>query len=179
MKARVFGAVIATLLAAGCATQDTSKKEAYQAEYSKPLTSPGAKFGALPPAVQRTVLAEAGSAEVVDAVRDTSSGRVVYKIYVRASDIFPPLYVAPDGSVLKPDLTVAVSAKQGTRVKPSEVPAQVTKSVAEHAPSSQVDYVNKETWGGRTVYVVTFKDETHNPKLLVAEDGAIVQETQE
>jgi len=28
------------------------------------------------------------------------------------------------------------------------------------------------------VYVVTFKDEAHNPKLLVAEDGTIVDETQ-
>ena len=81
----------------------------HQTAYDKPLTSPGAKFGALPPVVQRTVLAEAGPAEVVDAVRDTSSGRVVYKIYFRDKDLFPPLYVAPDGSVLNPDLTVAVS----------------------------------------------------------------------
>ncbi len=167
------------MLAAGCATQEQADIETYHTTYNKPLTSPGAKFGALPPAVQRTVLAEAGPAEVVDAVRDTSSGRVVYKIYFRASDIFPPLYVAPDGSVLNPDLTVAVSAKQGVRVKPEDVPAKVNKAISEHAASSVVAYINKETWGGRTVYVVTFKDEAHNPKLLVAEDGTKVEETQE
>ena len=151
---------------------------AHHTVYNKPLTSPGAKFGALPPVVQRTVLAQVGPAEVVDAVRDTSSGRVVYKVYFLDSDVFPPLFVAPDGSVLNPDLTVAVSAVEGTRVKREEVPPKVMKVIPERAPSSEVAYINKETWGGRTVYVVTFKDEAHNPKLLVAEDGTIVDETQ-
>jgi hypothetical protein len=178
MKSRVFGVALAALLAAGCATESKTQQAAHHTVYDKPLTSPGAKFGALPPAVQRTVLAEAGPAEVVDAVRDTSSGRVVYKIYFLESDIFPPLYVAPDGSVLNPDLTVAVSAVQGARVKRDEVPAKVLTVVAARAPSSEVSYISKETWGGRTVFVVTFKDEAHNPKLLVAEDGTIVEETQ-
>jgi hypothetical protein len=179
MKARVSGAVLVALLAAGCATHDKSQTAESHTVYNKPLTSPGAKFGALPPAVQRTVLAEAGPAEVVDAVRDTSSGKVVYKIYFRASDVFPPLYVAPDGSVLNPDLTVAINAVQGVRVKRDEVPPKVLTVISQRAVSSEVAYVNKEAWGGRTVYVVTFKDEAHNPKLLVAEDGTIVEEAHE
>jgi hypothetical protein len=178
MKLQGLVTVLVALLAAGCATGSKTQKAAHHTVYNKPLTSPGAKFGALPPVVQRTVLAQAGPAEVVDAVRDTSSGRVVYKVYFRESEIFPPMYVAPDGSVLNPDLTVAVSAVQGTRVKPADVPASVKKAIPQHASSSVVDYINKETWGGRTVYVVTFKDEAHNPKLLVAEDGTIVEETQ-
>ena len=169
--------VLVALLAAGCASQEKAEMASHHTVYEKPLTSPGAKFGALPPVVQRTVLAQVGAATVVDAVRDTSSGRVVYMVYFRESDIFPPMYIAPDGSVLNPDLTVAVNAVQGERLKPADVPANVSKAVTQHASSSQVDYVNKESWGGRTVYVVTFKDEAHNPKLLVAEDGTIVQET--
>ena len=35
-----------------------------------------------------------------------------------------------------------------------------------------------ESWGGRVVYVVTFKDEAHNPRLLIASDGSAVEETQ-
>ena len=149
-----------------------------QTRYHKPLTSPGAKFGALPQIVQLTVLAQVGPEEVIDAVRDTSSGRVVYKIYFRDSEIFPPLYVAPDGSVLNPDLTVAVNAIQGTRVKPADVPEKVMKAIPERAPVSDVAYVSKESWGGRVVYVVTFKDQAHNPKLLLGEDGAFLDETQ-
>ncbi len=62
------------------------------------------------------------------------------------------------------------------RVKPEEVPAVVKKAIQERAPTAEVAYVNLETWGGRIVYVVTFKDETHNPKLLVASDGTMVEE---
>jgi len=177
MKSHVFGAVLVALLLAGCATSNKSQKAGHQTAYDKPLTSPGAKFGALPPVVQRTVLAEAGPAEVVDAVRDTSAGRVVYKIYFRDKDVFPPLYVAPDGSVLNPDLTVAVSAVHGTRVMPAEVPAKVMKVIPERAPSADVAYINKETWGDRVVYIVSFKDEAHNPKLFIAADGTVVEES--
>lgn len=165
------------LLAAGCATGNTTQTAEKGTAYHKPLTSPGAKFGALPPVVQRTVLAEAGAAEVVNVVRDTSSGRVVYRIFFRDHDVYPPLIVAPDGSVLNADLTVAVSAVYGTRVKPAEVPANVMKVIPERAPAAEVAYINLETWGGRVVYIVNFKDEAHNPRLLIVSDGSIVEET--
>ena len=177
MKSHVFGAVLVGLLLAGCATSSQRQKAEYQTAYDKPLTSPGAKYGALPPVVQRTVLAEAGPAEVVDAVRDTSAGHVVYKIYFKDKDIYPPLFVAPDGSVLNHDLTIAVSAVRGTRVPLAEVPAKVMKVIPERAPSADVAYINKETWGDRVVYIVTFKDEAHNPKLFVAADGTVVEES--
>jgi len=178
MKSPVLLAVSLAVLLTGCATPDKPQTAAHQTPYHKPLTSPGAKFGALPPVVQRTVLAEVGPEEVVDAVRDTSSGRVVYKIYFRDREIFPPLYVAPDGSVLNPDLTIAVNAMEGTRLKPADVPTKVMKAIPERAPVSDVAYVNKEAWGGRVVYVITFKDQAHNPKLLIGEDGAFLDETQ-
>jgi hypothetical protein len=127
--------------------------------------------------VQSTVLAEAGGADIEDAFRDTSSGRVVYKIYFREPDIFPPLFVAPDGSVLNPDLTVAVSAVQGTRVKPADVPAKVMKVIDEHAPVAGYAAINKENWGDRVVYIVTFKDEAHYPKLFITADGNLIDET--
>ena len=150
----------------------------HQTRYTKPLTSPGAKFGALPLVVQRTVLAEAGQEAVVDAVRDTSSGRVVYKVYFAESELFPPMYIAPDGSVLKPDLTVAVRAREGTQVKLANLPAKVRKAIPERAPAGEVSYINKEAWGELVVYVVTFKDEAHNPKLLLSEDGTVLDEAQ-
>ena len=178
MRAHVFQVLLVALLLAGCATQSKIEKAQHHTVYTKPLTSPGAKFGALPPVVQRTVLAEAGPAEVVDAVRDTSSGRVVYKIYFRDAEVFPPIFVGGDGSVLNPDLTVAVSAIHGIRVKPEEVPATVKKVIPERAPSAEVAHIDLETWSGRTVYVVTFKDEAHNPRLLIASDGSLVDETQ-
>jgi hypothetical protein len=178
MKSPFLLVVPLAVLLAGCVTQDQTHTTAQQTPYNKPLTSPGAKFGALPPIVQLTVLAEVGPEQVVDAVRDTSSGRVVYKIYFRDSELFPTMYVAPDGSVLNPDLTVAVNARPGTRIKLSEVPNSVKEAIPKRAPVAEVAYISKESWGERTVYVVTFKDETHTPKLLLGEDGTVLDEAQ-
>ena len=178
MKSPVLLVVSLTVLLAGCATQDQPQTAAQGTPYNKPLTSPGAKFGALPPLVQLTVLAEVGPEEVVDAVRDTSSGHVVYKVYFRDSEVFPPIFVAPDGSVLNPDLTVAVKARPGTRVKHADLPPGVKEAIPKRASAAEVAYVTKESWGERTVYVVTFKDETHNPRLLLGEDGTVLDEAQ-
>ncbi|MEI6783863.1 MAG: hypothetical protein WCQ21_23470 [Verrucomicrobiota bacterium] len=178
MKSPVLLTVSLAVLLAGCATPEKPQVPSHETPYHKPLTSPGAKFGGLPMVVQLTVLAQVGPEEVEDAVRDTSSGRVVYKIYFRDHEVFPPLYVAPDGSVLNPDLTIAVNAVQGTRVKSADVPAKVMKAIPTRAPVSDVAYVNRESWGGQIVYVVTFKDQAHNPKLLIGEDGAFLDENQ-
>ena len=178
MKSPVLLMVSLAALLTGCATPEKAQVASHETPYHKPLTSPGAKFGALPPIVQRTVLAEVGQGEVVDAVRDTSSGRVVYKVYFRDSEIFPPLYVAPDGSVLNLDLTVAVRARQGGQVKLADVPAKVRKAIPERAPAAEVSYINKEAWGPLVVYVVTFKDEAHNPRLAFSEEGTVLDETQ-
>ncbi len=178
MKSPLVLVAALAVLAAGCATSEKAEMSAHQTSYRKPLSSPGAKFGALPPVVQRTVLAEAGQGEVVDAVRDTSSGHVVYKIYFRDPEIYPTLYVAPDGSVLNPDLTVAVKAREGVQVKLANVPAKVKDAIPKRAPITEVSYITKEAWGPLVVYVVTFKDEAHNPKLLLSEDGTVLDETQ-
>ena len=178
MKLPVLLVMPLAVLLAGCATPDQPQTVEAKTPYNKPLTSPGAKFGALPPIVQLSVLAEVGPEQVVDAVRDTSSGRVVYKVYFRDSELFPPIYVAPDGSVLNPDLTVAVNARPGIRVKTDDLPPSVKAAIPKHAPAGEVAYIIKESWGRRTVYVVTFKDEVHTPKLLLGEDGTVLDETQ-
>ncbi len=174
MKIPVLRTVVTLVLLAGCASKHEATKTAQSNyPYTKPLTSPGGKFGMLPPVVQNTVRAEAGATEVVDAVRDTSSGRVVYKIYFRNS---PTLYVAPDGSVLYPDLTVAATPLLGTVVKPANVPPQVLRAVQEHAPHAEISLINKEIWRNRTVYVFSFKEESKYPRMNVAEDGTILEE---
>ena len=146
--------------------------------YIKPLLSPGSIFATLPPPVQNTVRAEAGTAEIFDSIKDTSSGKPVYKIYFQNHEVFPPLYVAADGSVLNPDLSLAVAAPQTSRtgLKLSELPPEVLKVAHDRAPNSDIASISKEKWGDRVVYIISFKDETHHPRLYVAADGTIFNE---
>ena len=149
--------------------------------YTKPITSLGAKFGWLTPAAQNTVRAEAGSEEVVDVIKEASADQLYYKIIFRDAANFPPLYVAPDGSVLNPDLTVAIQAPTDntgslplTPVTVRDLPAAVQDVLRQQAPDAQVTHISKEAWGNHLVYVISFKAEPPRPKLYVVADGTVL-----
>lgn len=146
--------------------------------YAKPLLSPGALFGTLPPAVQNTVRAEVGSTEVRDVVKEDRNGETVYKIHFQVPEIYPPLYIAPDGSVLRSDLSVAVKAPEVNRtgLKLTDLPPDTLKVIHDRAPSMEIATIGKELWGDRTVYIVTFKLEDEHPKLYVMSDGTVLNE---
>lgn len=179
-------------LLAGCArhhdVDTTARYQAgrvseYQQRYHNPLLSPGAQFATLPPAVQRTVRAEAGAANIETIVKDTNGVDVVYRIYFRSQDVEPTLYVARDGTLLNPDLSVAIGAAQDTvgvltggpvtGITLSDLPPQVMKKIQERAPNAEVAYINKEKRGDQTTYNVVFKDRMH-PPLEIAADGTVL-----
>jgi hypothetical protein len=155
--------------------------------FNKPLLSPGAQFGALPPPVQNTVIAEAGTEVIWDVVKEEHAGQPVYIVYFENQDIYPPLYVGRDGSVLNPDFTVAVHAPEykaaalgatatTTTVKLIDLPPKVLEVVHQQAGHSEVAAIDKATWGNRTVYIVSFKDEKQYPKLYVEADGTLLKD---
>src|SRR5436190_4846009 len=82
--------------------------------YRQPLTSPGGEFATLPPTVQNSVRAQAGAAEIDQVSKDTSGGAPVYEFHFRNAEMFQPLYVAADGSVLTSNREVAVGASADT-----------------------------------------------------------------
>jgi hypothetical protein len=180
--------VVASTLLLGCFSHPEPPIVQYQTQYHFPLTSPGSKFGALPPPAQNTVRAEVGMAEITDVVKLPSvpSGAMVYKICFRNDDLFPPLYVAADGSLLNPDLSLAAGAPADTfgvisggpvtGVKLSELPPPVSKTLHDRAPNVGIASVNKETWGDRVVYIVSFSDPAHHPRLYLAADGTVLNE---
>ena len=133
----------------GCATQhhtESVENRTSDTPYTFPLTSPGTKFGALPPAVQNAVRAEAGSAEITDIVKLYRDGTPIYEIHFQNRDLFPPLYVGADGSILHPDLTVAMGAPQdtfgilrgsgGSGIRLSELPPPAMKVLQERVPGA-------------------------------------------
>ena len=181
MKSLFFQAVMAAALLVGCAGRPVTEPTPAPAAsshypYTHPLSTPGARFGVLPPVVQNTVRSEAGTAEIVDVRKETNEGRVFYKISFRDASNFPPLFVGPDGSVLNPDLTVAVPAPQelSLEVKLSDLPSGVRKVVQERSSAAEIDSVNQENWGNHILYIVSFKDEAQHPKLYIVPDGTVL-----
>jgi hypothetical protein len=159
--------------------------EEYRQQYSKPLLSSGAQFAALPPAVQNTIRAETGSASIEDVVKDTNLTRIIYRVQFQNSNWFEPMLIAADGSLLDPDLLVAIgapkedatastgSASSGTSL--NDLPAAAVKAVQRHAPDAQVDSVIRQVSGTQVIYIVTFKDRAHAPVQVTA-DGTITPE---
>jgi len=153
--------------------------------YQEPLTSPGGVFSTLPPAVQNSVRAEAGSAEIVSVSKDNSGGSAIYQFQFRNSDVYPPLYVASDGSVLTSNLTVAVGASEDTiaastgsevsGVRMDDLPPNVVLTIRHQAPTAEVDAISRLTSNGDVFYNVSFKDPVHHAKLLIRDNGKLVQ----
>ncbi len=188
MRLPVLQAALVVGLLVGCAHHQKLAATAaatsqYDALYSKPLTSLGAKYAQLTPAAQTTVLAEVGSAQIYDVVKERRDGRVYYVVSFRDSEAFPPLYIASDGSVLKPDLSVLLAAPKEfsgastSLLTPKDLPPEVLRAVQAQAPGAEVASIYKEVWGEHIMYVVSFKDEAHHPKLHITAEGTAVYST--
>src|SRR5215471_15557198 len=182
MNKYVVGMILAAA-AAGCASHHRASTPApppvamEEYPYHAPLSTPGARFATLPVVVQNTVRTEAGSAEITDVRKETHDDHVYYRILFRDERNYPPLFIGGDGSVLYPDLTVAVPAPQQTvtEVNLNDVPLGVLRVIqARPPPAAEVASVSKENWGDHTIYIVSFKDDVHNPKLYVVADGTVL-----
>lgn len=169
----------------GCA----SRRYAGDTPYQNPLNSPGTKFSGLPLVVQNTVRAEAGTTEISDIAKTAFTGSPVYVVHFRNAELFPPLYVAEDGSVLNPNLTVAVGAPAedisvltGTVVngiKLSELPKRVVETIQTRAPVTEVLAIHKEDHGAKAYYEIRFKDPTRHSQMYVLDDGTVLSEVPE
>jgi hypothetical protein len=184
----LIAAILGALLT-GCAhhreAEKVEKKTAEPIEYERlyhfPLQSVGTKFAALPPAVQRTVRAEVGSAQIADIRKGTTGSNLVYVVYFMKRDVMPPLYIAPDGSVLKPDLKVFIpaphdsAADAGTGLTLNDLPPKVVTTIQERAPDAEVGVIGKETRGDNVTYLIFFKGDRH-PPIYISADGSFVKE---
>lgn len=153
--------------------------------YHQPLTSPGGQFSRLPPAVQNSVRAEAGMAEIEWVYKEEYKGAIVYEVRFKNHEIFPPLYLAPNGSVLNPDLTVAVPASEETieastgasvgRMRLEDLPPNVVLTVKHAAPTAEVDSISRHVSTAGVFYEFTFKGPMEHPAVFVRDDGRLVQ----
>jgi hypothetical protein len=177
MKTTCLLIVAIAALVCGCV-------EDHPMSYTEPLTSPGGKFSRLPPAVQNTVRAQSGTVEIADIVRSGTTSAPVYTFYFKNAEVFPPLYVASDGSVLRPDMTVAVGATEETLeaatgsgvsgVRMGDLPPNVVETIRHSAPTAVVSTISRVTSEGEIFYEVMFEDPSRHPMLLIRDNGHLV-----
>ena len=183
-----FSLLLASLFLVGCATHPGPIEVTYESAYLRPLASPGGKFGALPHAVQNTIVAETGSAEISDIATINRLGEISYEVYFHNEDNLPPLLVASNGSVLNPDFSIAVSAiAEGaasatpptvSKIQYAELPMALVTVINEKAANAPIESIEKATWGDRTLYVISFKDDLARPKLYITSDGVILKDAE-
>lgn len=171
MKIYVITLLAASALVAGC---------------NQSVETASQKFNELPPAVQKTVRAQAPNAEIASVSQKTENGTPVYQVEFRnPNGANSQIMVAMDGTLVTTDMPRQASTIQraltptgavGTPL--SALPEAAQKTIKMQAPDAPIAKITRHEDNGRAIYEVSFKEEGKNPTIRVAEDGQLVQTLQ-
>lgn len=149
------------------------------------IESNSAKFNELPPAVQKTVRAQAPNAEIADVSKTTQNGIDVYEVQFNEPGKNPKVVVATDGKLISSDMANPPGAIErlltptgATGTKLSALPEKAQKTIQSKAPDAQIVDISRHEKDGRVYYEVEFKDKGKNPTMKVADDGTLIQDLQ-
>jgi uncharacterized membrane protein YkoI len=152
---------------------------------SKSIESASQKFNELPPAVQKTVRAQAPNGEIADVSKTTDNGVEVYEIQFREPGTNPKIKVMTDGKLVSTDMARPAGAVEraltptgATGTKFSSLPEAAQKTIQSRAPNAEIADIARHEKDGRVIYEIEFRDKGKNPTMRVAEDGTVVQELQ-
>lgn len=129
----------------------------------------------VPAAVQKAIKDQSRGEAVEEVEREVADGRTVYRVEFKRDGINRRVAFAPDGAVVSSGTGVAQAMKDWFNVGPSlqlnQVPEAVQKTIREQQAGRTIADLDKETWNGKTVYEVEFKEEGPNQRLHVGADG--------
>jgi uncharacterized membrane protein YkoI len=152
---------------------------------SRSVESASQKFNELPPAVQKTVRAQAPNAEIADVSHKNRDGMDVYEVEFKEPGTNPKVIVAADGRLLNTDMPKASGPVQrlltptgATGTKLSALPEAAQKTIQSKAPNKQITDISRHEKDGRVFYEVEFNDGGNRSIMEVAEDGTVVKELQ-
>src|SRR6266480_4677425 len=77
---------------------------------NRSVESASQKFNELPPAVQKTVRAQAPNGDIADVTKKTENGMEVYEIQFREPGANPTMVVAADGKLVSGEMTKPAGA---------------------------------------------------------------------
>jgi uncharacterized membrane protein YkoI len=152
---------------------------------SPSVESASKKFNELPPAVQKTVRAQAPNAEIADVSHSIKDGMDVYEVQFNEPGKNPKVMVAADGKLLNTDMPNPsgpvkrlLTPTGATGTKLSALPEAAQKTIQSKAPDKQISDISRHEKDGRVFYEVEFKDGDKSSIMEVAEDGTVVKELQ-
>jgi uncharacterized membrane protein YkoI len=145
----------------------------------------------LPEAVRRTVDEWRGDERLKRVTRETVGGREVYFVEIEKNNApNPRLKIAGDGKIIRdplPSLTPSGSlapinpelyanADSSRSLTLEELPQDVGKTAKLQAAGREIVDIDRETWNGKAVYEVEFKERGRNAYVYIDEDGAVVRD---
>jgi uncharacterized membrane protein YkoI len=144
------------------------------------------KFNELPPAVQKTVRAQAPNAEIANVSSTTVNGMQAYEVQFRNPDgSSPKVVVAANGDLVNSELTTragkierALTPTGSVGTPFSALPEAAQKTIKAQAPNATIAGISRHDENGRVIYEVEFQESGKNPTIRVAEDGTLVQSLQ-
>jgi len=153
---------------------------------NRSIESASTKFNELPPAVQKTVRAQAPNGEIVDVSKTSDNGVEAYEVkFKEPNGNTPKVLVASDGKLLSSEMPRPAGSVErlltptgATGTKFSALPEAVQKTIQGKAPSTEIADISRHEDNGRVIYEVEFKDKGKNPTMKIAEDGTLVQDLQ-
>jgi uncharacterized membrane protein YkoI len=152
---------------------------------NRSIESASNDFNTLPPAVQKTVRAQAPNGEIAKVSNTTREGVQVYEIEFREPGTNPKIIVAADGKLVSTDMAKPAGAIEraltptgAVGTKFSALPPAAQKTIQTKAPNAEIADVSRHEKDGRVIYEIEFKDKGKNPTIQVAEDGTLVQDLQ-
>jgi uncharacterized membrane protein YkoI len=147
----------------------------------------------LPSAVRNTLNATHEPDPIRKIERRVVGGRVVYDIeFERKNAPNPRLRIAENGDLLSEAVGPIVTAIDGAPVPTSEfgepvtpaapklalrdLPAAVQETARREANGREIADIDRETWNGRPVYEIEFRQRGLNARIYVADDGTLVRD---
>ena len=152
---------------------------------SRSIENASQKFNELPPAVQKTVRAQAPNGEIADVSKTTRDGIDVYEVQFNEPGKNPKVVVAADGRLVSSDVANPPGAIErlltptgATGTKLSALPEKAQRTIQSKAPDAEIADISRHESNGRVYYTVEFRAKGKNPTMQVAEDGTLVQDLQ-
>lgn len=166
MKLSFVVPAVMLALVAGCATPEKKTAAGMQPLRPVELTSSGTKLALMPSAVQKTILAYGGTAEIKD-ISKLEMDRDIYRVEFSNPAGNPTIFIREDGAPMNGSIPIYTPSSFSTALPPP-----VTSALQQQAPRAAITSVAPKEM---TSYEVTFADTNSHPNMLILQDGTVLK----